>query len=47
MEKRRNPGAKFGSVDNVLDTSSGHFLSVNHEEYIMSKPEQNQKIMLS
>jgi hypothetical protein len=21
MEKRRNPGAKFGSVDNVLDTS--------------------------
>jgi hypothetical protein len=26
MEKRRNPMAKFGSVDNVLDTSLGDFL---------------------
>jgi hypothetical protein len=25
MEKRRDPGAKFGSVDNVLDTSLGAF----------------------
>jgi hypothetical protein len=25
MEKRRNPGEKFGSVDNVLDSSLGAF----------------------